>query len=187
MFHLGSKYSVLLFQHIASLVNLDRINARTFTVPELRALLGVPEGKLERFSNLTQKALKPAIDEINQLSRMTLTATPNKIGRTVARITIGWQVKDDPGAAKRELAGSKLGREVRRSGAAETPVLAFPETGGITYSPRWIELKRAAGCNKVNELIASDFRRFCRDRSIRLDAVNIEKVFSDFCVKVGQV
>lgn len=46
VFHLSSKYSVLLFQHIASLANLDRMNAKTFTVPQLRALLGVPEGKL---------------------------------------------------------------------------------------------------------------------------------------------
>ena len=71
VFHLGSKYSVLLFQHIASLVNLDHIEAKTFTVPEFRSLLGVPEGKLERFSNLMQKALAPAIDEINHLSRLT--------------------------------------------------------------------------------------------------------------------
>ena len=164
VFHLGSKYSVLLFQHVASLAPLDRVNSKTFTIPELRALLGVPEGKLERLSNLMQKALKPAIDEINQLSRLTLTATPNKIGRTVASITISWEVKADPSAAKRELAGSKVGREARRNGTAETPAPAFPEAGGITYNPRWIELKRSAGCNKDNDLIASDFRRFCRER-----------------------
>lgn len=187
IFHLGSKYSVLLFQHIASLVNLDRLNAKTFTVPELRALLGVPEGKMVRFSNLKQIALTPAIEEINQLSRLTLTATPNKIGRTVASVTIGWRVKDDPTEAKRELAGSKMGRAARRNGTAEMPAAAFPETGGITYSPRWIELKRAAGCNKDNELIASDFRRFCRERRINLAAANIEKVFSDFCAKVGRM
>lgn len=52
VFHLGSKYSVLLFQHISSLVNLENITAKTFTVPELRAVLGVAEGKLPRFANL---------------------------------------------------------------------------------------------------------------------------------------
>ncbi len=187
VFHLGSKYSVLLFQHIASLVNLDRMNAKTFTVPELRAVFGIEEGKITRFSTLNQRIIKPAIDEINQLSRLTLTATPRKIGRTVASVTIGWQVKDDPTEAKRELAGSKVGREARRNGTADTPAAAFPETGGITYSPRWLDLKRAAGCNKDNELIASDFRRFCASKGIRLDAANIEKVFSDFCAKVGRV
>ncbi len=37
VFHLGSKYSVLLFQHISSLVNLDHIQRKTFTMKELRA------------------------------------------------------------------------------------------------------------------------------------------------------
>lgn len=44
VFHLGSKYSVLLFQHIASLVNLDHVQSKTLTVKELRALLGVRGG-----------------------------------------------------------------------------------------------------------------------------------------------
>lgn len=186
VFHLGSKYSVLLFQHISSLVNLDRIEAKTFTVPELRALLGVTAGKLERFADLNARAIQPAIAEINQLSRLTLTATPNKIGRTVASITIGWRVKDDPSAAKREMTSSKIGREARRNGTAEMVAASFPEAGGITYSPHWLALKRAAGCNRDNDLVASDFRRFCRDKGIPLDAKNIERTFSGFCKTVGQ-
>ena len=186
VFHLSSKYSVLLFQHVASLANLNRMNAKTFTVPELRALLGVPEGKLSRFSNLNTWALKPAIDEINHLSRLNLTVTPKKIGRTVASVTIGWQVKDDPTPAKRELQGHSAGRKARRDGSTETVAVAFPATGGITYSPHWIEIKRAAGCNKDNGLIAADFRRFCDAKGIRLDAHNIEELFSSFCAKVGR-
>lgn len=187
VFHLSSKYSVLLFQHVASLANLDRMNAKTFTVPELRALLGVPEGKLSRFSNLNTWALKPAIDEINHLSRLNLTVTPKKIGRTVASVTIGWQVKDDPTPAKRELQGHSAGRKARRDGSTETVAVAFPATGGITYSPHWIEIKRAAGCNKDNGLIAADFRRFCDAKGISLDAHNIEELFSSFCAKVGRI
>ncbi len=186
VFHLSSKYSVLLFQHVASLANLNRMNAKTFTVPELRALLGVPEGKLSRFSNLNTWALKPAIDEINHLSRLNLTVTPKKIGRTVASVTIGWQVKDDPTPAKRELQGHSAGRKARRDGSTETVAVAFPATGGITYSPHWIEIKRAAGCNKDNGLIAADFRRFCDAKGIRLDAHNIEELFNSFCAKVGR-
>lgn len=44
VFHLTSKYSVLLFQQITSLINLQFINEKTFSIPELRALLGVTEG-----------------------------------------------------------------------------------------------------------------------------------------------
>lgn len=187
VFHLGSKYSVLLFQHIASLVKLDRVQSKTFTVPELRAVLGVTAGKLDRFANLKAWALAPAIAEINQLSRLTLTATSNKIGRTVASVTIGWQVKDDPAPAKRELDRPKAGRKARRDGSTETVAAVFPASGGISYSPHWLALKRAAGCNKDNDLIASDFRRFCREKGIPLDAKNIEKTFSGFCKISGKV
>lgn len=187
VFHLGSKYSVLLFQHIASLAGMDRIDAKTFTIPELRTLLAVPEGKLERFADLNRRALQPAIAEINQLSRLTLTASPRKVGRTVASIEIVWTVKDDSAPAKRELSVSKVGRRVRRDGTAEAVAVAFPETGGIAYSPQWRDLKRVAGCNMDDSLIATNFRRFLKERGIARDAANIEKLFSDFCAKVGQV
>ena len=147
VFHLGSKYSVLMFQHVASLVNLDRVQSKTFTVPELRALLGVTAGKLDRFADLNARAIQPSIAEINQLSRLTLTATPNKIGRTVASVTIGWQVKDDLTAAKRELGGAKVGRAARRVVSAETVARAFPASGGIEFDDHWKTLKREAGCN----------------------------------------
>lgn len=187
VFHLGSKYSVLLFQHISSLVNLDRITSKTFTLPELRALFGLPEGKLGPFFHLRQRALDPAIAEINQLSRLTLTATANKIGRTVASVTIGWQVKDNPASTKRELQGHSVGRKARRDGSAETVAAVFPAAGGISYSPHWQRIKRDAGCNKDDQLIASDFRRFCKEKGIPLDAHSIEKTFAGFCATVGKV
>ena len=187
VFHLGSKYSVLLFQHIASLVNLDHIQSKTFTVQELRALLGVPEGKLDRFANLKAWALTPAIAKINQPSRLPLTATPNKIGRTVASVTISWQVKEDPQEAKKELARPKAGRTARREGTVEAQVRVFPASGSIAYDARWTGLKQAAGCNMDNRLIADKFRSWCKEKGIALDAPGIEQAFRNFCAKVGRV
>lgn len=192
VFALSSKYAILLFQHVASLANMDRKDSKTFTVPELRALLGVPAGKLDRFSNLNTWALKPAIAEINQISRLDLKVTPQKIGRTVATVEISWAVKG--GGAKAmaacELKGHRTGRKARRDGTAETVAAAptaFPETGGIAYSPLWKDIKRAAGCNVDDSKIASDFRRFLAERNISRSAANIEKLFGDFCRKVGKV
>ena len=189
VFALSSKYSILLFQHVSSLVNLNHVTSKTFTVAEIRAVLGVPDEKLKRWTHLNRDAIQPAIAEINQTSRMTLTATPRKIGRTVASVTIAWEEKplEAKKEARRELDGSKVGRKARRDGSAQTVAMPFPATGGITYSPHWVELKRAAGCNKDNGLIASDFRRFCEAKSIKLDAHNIEELFSSFCAKVGRV
>jgi hypothetical protein len=187
VFHLGSKYSVLLFQHVASLAGLAHVASKTFTIAELRALLGVTSGRLDRFADLNRRAIIPSIAEINQLSRLTLTATPNKVGRTVASVTITWQAKDDPRTAKRELAVSKVGRKARRDGTSETAPPIFPEMGGITYSPQWLDIKQAAGCTADNQKIASDFRRFLAQRNIARDAINIERLFEDFCRKVGKI
>ena len=191
VFALSSKYAILLFQHIASLANMDRLDAKTFTIPDLRAVFGIPAGKIKRFADLNKDVLTPALAEINQISRLNLTATSKKIGRTVASVEISWAVKGDGAkiAAARELKGHSAGRKARRNGTAEAVAdpVAFPETGGITYSPRWLDLKRAAGCNMDNAEIATRFRRFLSDRGIKRDSANIEKLFSDFCAKVGRV
>ena len=187
VFHLGSKYSVLLFQHIASLVNLDHVQSKTLTVKELRAMLGVPEGKLDRFADLNRRAIQPSIAEINQLSRLTLTAKPNKIGRTVASVTISWQVKEDPRGAKQELARPKVGRAARREGTIGAQVGSFPASGSIAYDAHWAGLKQAAGCNMDNGLIADKFRAWCKDKGIALDAPSIEQAFRNFCAKVGKI
>jgi hypothetical protein len=187
VFHLGSKYSVLLFQHISSLTGLEHVQSKTFTVSELRSVLGVAEGKLARFSHFNSRAVQPAIEEINQLSRLTLTATPKKVGRTVASITISWEEKADPAAMRRELDRPKVGRKARRDGTEETVAASFPQAGGIAYSPHWQQIKRGAGCNKDDQLIATDFRRFCKSKGIALDARNIETVFAGYCRKVGKL
>lgn len=189
VFALSSKYSILLFQHIASLVNLDHVASKTFTVTELRAVLGVPEGKMERWNDMNRFALKPAIAEINQTSRLTLTATPRKIGRTVASVSIAWEEKPLEGKreAKRELDRPKVGRQARRNGTAEAPARTFPASGGIGFDEHWKALKQATGCNMDNTLIAEKFRAWCASKGIALDAGGIEQAFTAFCAKVGRV
>lgn len=189
VFALSSKYSILLFQHIASLVNLDHVTSKTFTVAELRAVLGVTDGKIERFANLNRDVIQPAIAEINQTSRLTLTATPRKIGRTVVSVTIAWDEKplEQKRDAKRELDRPKVGRKARQNGTAETLARAFPASGGIEFDEHWKALKRVAGCNMDNTMVAEKFRAWCAAKGMSLDARNIEQAFSNFCAKVGRV
>lgn len=189
VFALSSKYSILLFQHVASLVNLDHVTSKTFTVAELRAVLGVPDGKIERFANLNRDVIQPAIAEINQTSRLTLTATPRKVGRTVASVTIAWEEKplEAKRAAKAELDRPKVGRKARREGTAEKVAVAFPASGSIEFDEHWKGLKRAAGCNMDNTMIAEKFRAWCGEKGMALNAGNIERAFANFCAKVGRV
>jgi hypothetical protein len=178
IFALTSKYSILLFQHFASFANLDRKTSETFPVSKLRMLLGVQDGKLERFANLNRDALQPAIKEVNQLARFNLSATLNKVGRTVETVTISWEPKPNPVDAKRELDRAKVGRKVRRDGAAETIVLAFPEAGSIRWTP-WeaIATSHAPRPTPDMGLLSEKFRAFCIARNLSLTSANIEKAF----------
>jgi hypothetical protein len=189
VFALSSKYSILLFQHIASLVNLDHVSRKTFTVSELRAVLGVAEDKLVRWTHLNRDALQPAIVEINQTSRLTLTAITNKIGRSVASVTITWEQKKQSQKceAKRELNRPKVGRKARRDGTAEIPAPAFPESGTIRDAQPWGQIARdnapRLDGGHVPDLrnLADAFRKWCGEKAIPLDAASIEKTFTSWC------
>jgi len=181
VFNLRSKYSILLFQHVASLVNLEHKVSQIFTIKELRGMLGVPEGKLARFADLNRDALKPAVAEVNQLARFTIKATPIKDGRHVDAVRISWEVKPDIEPVKEELRRPKVGRKARREGRVETPVEHFPASGSISYDEPWKTIARQHGNGKDINLIANDFRRWCKSKSIRLDGVKIAKQFETFC------
>jgi hypothetical protein len=188
VFHLTSKYSVLLFQHISSLTNLKHVTRKRFSVAEFRALLGVPKGKLERFSNFKQKAIEPAIAEINSdLTRLHLTATYHKIGRTVAEVEIAWEEDADLTKVKAELGRPKIGRKARRDGTTETPVAAFPEFGSVKDCQPWDKIARDNAPRLEGRYVpdlrvmADTFRRWCAEKSIPLDMRNIEKTFTTWC------
>lgn len=188
---LRSKYSVLLFQHMSALFRLTKVNAETFTVQDLRDALGVPKGKLKRFSHFNDRALKLAIKEINGISRFTLTASLHKRGRTVTAITISWVEKPawQKQKAQAELEGHSAGRKHRQDGTAERIVepRGFPEAGPIQKGDKWHRIKKDAGCNMDNRLIADRFRQWCRKKGVQPDAWNIEKVFLNYCTKIGKV
>lgn len=188
-FRLKSRYSMLLFQHIMSLVNLEHVSSKTFTVPELRAVLGVEPAKLERFANLNARAIQPAIEEINAESRFLLSAKTQKSGRWIKSIEISWQEKpvEERKALKAELEKHSAGRKARRLGTVEDVVISFPSTGSIEFEDYWKGIKRSAGCNMDNSMIAEKFRAFTASRSIPLDSKTITQIFKSFCGQVGKV
>jgi len=119
VFALRSKYSIQLYQHISSLTGLKHTNKQRFLVSELRAILGVRDGKLARFADLNKYALKVAIAEINQLSSFNLSTRTIMDGRYIAAVEIMWEMKSDPTETKRELNRPKVGRKARREGRVE--------------------------------------------------------------------
>ena len=153
------------------------------------ANLGVPDEKMPRWNDVNRFALKPAIAEVNQTSRLTLTATPRKIGRTVAKITIAWEEKPQEAKreTKRELDRSKVGRKARRERTAEMPALSFPASGSVKDTQPWDKITRDHAPKLEGRhtpdlrQLADAFRKWCDGKSINLDATSIEKSFTTWC------
>ena len=188
LFALRSKYSILLFQHVASLVNLKHIQSKRFTVGKLRDVMGLPDTTLGRFANFNARALAPALAEINQLSRFDVAATFHKKGRTVVEVEIHWTPKADVAKAKRELARPKVGRRARRDGTAERTVNAFPATGGLSASDPTVAYWRSLFVDSVvrvqgnhlpdSKVVCDAFRKTV---GADLENPTTEKRFIGFC------
>ncbi|MEM7522352.1 MAG: replication initiation protein [Pseudomonadota bacterium] len=130
MFALSSKYALTLYEMVQKRGNLTFKSSETFTLEALRGVLGVPPGKLETWSNLYNRAIRPAVEEVSQLSAYLVEVEPVKTGRRVTGVTLRWRRKDGEGenAAARELGASKIGRAARRSGEG-APVAEVATSG----------------------------------------------------------
>ena len=198
-----SRYAIRLYELMSLRAGLTRKLEERFTLDELRARLGVPDGKLTRWVHLRQKALDPAVAEVNHLSPFRVRWAPIKHGRSVAAVQFTWERKNAAGraGAREELAGSREGRVGRRKGAVDAqgetggevdarvsplrPVpVAFPETGSIRYG-RWAPLVRTYAPTPTPDvdLVADKFREFARSRNMPLNAKGIERMFVSYCAK----
>ncbi|PQA71768.1 replication initiation protein [Brucella oryzae] len=117
-----SRYALRLHELVALRVNLERKASEVFKLDDLRARLGVPAGKLVAWGSLAQKALQPAIAEVNQLSRFSVAMRPQKRGRSVVAVELSWEEKSDLAATRSELGRHSAGRTARRAGTVETVV-----------------------------------------------------------------
>lgn len=114
MYLLRSKYALRLYEIIERRINMNA-QSETFTVDELRALLGVPDDKLTRFSDFNKYALKPAIDEINEITNYAVAVGVRKRGRAVHQLVLMWTRKH-PDAVKTAAATRQRSRDGRRAG-----------------------------------------------------------------------
>ncbi|MBP9714733.1 MAG: replication initiation protein, partial [Sterolibacterium sp.] len=182
---MASRYAHRLHEMIALRAGRDKQIER-FTVEDLRARLGVQTGKLGTWTAFKQRALDTAIEEVNQSSRFVVSYRITKRERrATTEIELAWEVKPEQEETKREQAAHSVARKGRRAEVKER--LAFPASGSIEFDEYWKALKRAAGCNMDNAMIAEKFRAWCAGKSLALDARNIEQAFTAFCAKVGRI
>lgn len=117
---LRSKYSIRLYEMIERRINMQT-QSESFSVEDFRALLGVPKNKLPRFADFNKHCLKPALEEINQLTDYAISVGVVKRGRTVEKLMLTW-LKKSPEAVKvaaAERNRSRIGRSARRKNAVE--------------------------------------------------------------------
>lgn len=128
MYALRSKYSIRLYEMIERRIGLIK-QAEEFSIDDLRAMLGVPDGKLQRYADFNKYCLKPALDEVNQLCDFTVDVMPVKKGRHVEKLFMTW-CKKSPKAlesAYDERQKSRVGRRARRTGRPDMISFDFPE------------------------------------------------------------
>lgn len=116
-----SKYALRLYDFLALRSNLWK-TSETFSLDDIREILGVPNGKLTRWQDLKTWTLEPAVAEIGQLGTFYASYNAIKRGRRVIGVELTWGRKD-PEAIKetiKELDRPKVGRKARRYGTVDT-------------------------------------------------------------------
>jgi replication initiator protein len=134
IFALSSKYALTLYELCEKRVNLGWKWQEEFTVERFRQLLGVDPDKLKAFKNLNQKAIQPAVAEVNFLSDFGCKVEPVTAGRKVVTVRLSWWKKniDEIKTAYRELQTAKVGRRARLKGTVERII---PDAGELPAPP----------------------------------------------------
>lgn len=121
MYCFTSKYSLRLYELVQKRGNLEYRQSETFALDHLRALMGVPKGKLKSFGEFNRDALKPALREVNSLAEYGVELAPRKHGRKVTHLDMLWIKKDQDACreAMREVERHSAGRRARLAGTVE--------------------------------------------------------------------
>src|SRR3954466_4678510 len=122
MFAFSSKYALALYEMVQKRGNMRFKTSEEFPVDRFRGLLGVEPGKLTQFKSFKQRAIDPAVLEVNGLGEFGCKVEPIYTGRKVTAVRLSWWVKnlDERINAMNELRFSRVGRRARLKGESVT-------------------------------------------------------------------
>lgn len=120
MRHFTSKYALALYEAMSRRIRMQKI-VEEISLEDFREILGVEPGKLDGYGNLNKFAITPALTEVNALAEFTVTVVPQKQGKRIMSVFLGWGMKDLEGrrAAWEELQRPRIGRRARITGTVE--------------------------------------------------------------------
>ncbi|MGX9857125.1 RepB family plasmid replication initiator protein (plasmid) [Limimaricola variabilis] len=170
MFALSSKYALTLYEMVQKRGNLRWKSSESFTLDGIRAVLGVPKGKLTSWSNLRLRAIDPAVAEVCALSDYMVEIAPIKTGRSVTHVELRWWRKDGDATdkAERSLSFASTGRRAR---AAEE---ARGQSGATTIPGQTPPRPRPAWLDRQGEALRTETYETARLRFPGYDIYNIE-------------
>ena len=185
MFALSSKYSLTLYEMVQKRGNLTYRSSEEFSITDIRGILGVPKGKLTTWSNLYNRAIVPAVEEVNQLSDHLVEIEPLKTGRKVTHIRLKWWKKDATSlqGVARELDGPRVGRRARLEGrvdeVVELPTIAGRAGQGRPTSPPEPP-PRPSTANSIPRVLRAETYETARLRHRGYDIYFVEQAWRDW-------
>jgi hypothetical protein len=167
MFAFSSKYALALYEMVQKRGNLKFRMSEEFPVDRFRSLLGVEPGKLGAFKSFKQRAIDPAVLEVNGLGEFGCKVEPVYAGRKVTAVRLSWWAKnlDERKTALHELRFSRIGRRARLRGEVATiagparALAAAPPHPNLLPSPAYPNLLPARGQSGLTERAHAAFRR----------------------------
>jgi len=164
---MNSRYALRLYEILALRIGLDYKNKEFFSLQEIRQRLGVKEGKLQRWTHLYNRALRPSIEEINEKARFNVEIKPHKQGRSVTGVIFQWKSKEINNIIKTNYKEQSI---------------HFPNDGSIRYN-QWGDIARNNLPKPLPDLdmVAQQFRNWLRNKKIPFNIKNITSIFEGFC------
>lgn len=142
MFAFSSKYALALYEMVQKRGNMKFKTSEEFPVERFRSLLGVDPGKLSEFKHFKNRAIDPAVLEVNGLGEFGCKVEPVYAGRKVTVVRLSWWAKnlEERKLALNELRFSRIGRRARLKGEVVqvTPasgLLPIPPSQDVTVLP----------------------------------------------------
>ncbi|WP_406721749.1 replication initiation protein (plasmid) [Thioclava litoralis] len=124
----------------------------TFSLEELRALLGVDDKKsYSRWNNFRQWVLEPALEAINDYGTVTVKMTPEKRGRSVHAVRFDWRWKDPHDAAETATENERHSSTRRKQQETEDapPMIEDPKEAARLWWEDLSEDERDSWANQV--------------------------------------
>ena len=124
----SSKYALALYEHVSRRKNLKHVWMAEYSVAEFRDVLRVGKSQLKQFGNFKQRAIIPALEEVNQWASFNVSVSYKKTGQRISTIVLQWTPKsgEKRKAIFEELQKSKVGRKARKAEIVESIVALTP-------------------------------------------------------------